>query len=151
MTTSRLAVVTAFALSGCSVIVATAGTQLEVGLLINAAAAVILVLLIPATDLAFTSRRRTVLHPAVVPGMVRVHVMASLVGSAWVLTVVSLAVLVDWPDAVVSAAMGTLALGALVLAMAVSRHRRAQFRNTPTTRMGVSAARIGEDLGVRPS
>lgn len=131
--TVRLAVIGGFALIGVTVVIAMSALDPEVALLVAAPAAIVVVALVPAVDLSFTSRRETVVHPTVVPGMVQVHLIAALAGSAWALTVVALLVLITWPSAGITAAMGALGAAAVVAAVIAARANAAR-RRTPTPR-----------------
>lgn len=129
--TVRVAVIGGFGLIGVTVVIAMSSLDPELALLVAAPAAIVLVALVPAVDLAFTSRRETVVHPTLVPGMVQVHLIAALAGAAWALTVVALLVLVDWPSAGVTAAMAALAVAAFAAAATAAR-ASAATRRTPT-------------------
>ena len=130
ITTLRVGVIGGFGLMGVTAVIAMSSLDPVLAILVMAPAAVILVALVPAVDIAFTARRETVVHPTLVPGMVRVHVIAAVAGSAWALTVVSLLVLVDWPAVSVTAAMALLALVVFVIAAGVTRANATRSRVT---------------------
>lgn len=124
ITTMRSAVIVGFGLMGVTVVIAMSSIDPVLALLVTAPAAVILVGLVPSVDLAFTSRRETVMHPTLVPGMVRMHIIAALAGSGWALTVVAMLVLVEWPSTAITATMAALAAVAVVSAVFAVRSAR---------------------------
>lgn len=119
ITTLRLAVIAGFGSTGVAMVVALASLDPAVAMLVMAPTAVILVAVIPAIDVAFTCRRETVAHPTLIPGMVRVHLVAAVAGSAWALTVVALVALVEWPSVAIVAAMTLLAVASVATGLRV--------------------------------